>query len=51
MIGDILKTYVPIIIILILSAVFKLTYDGVWVLLILYPIAIVPFTYITSFFF
>ena len=51
MISDILKTYIPIIIILLLSLIFSLNYDGVWVLLILYPIAIVPFTYITSFFF
>ena len=51
LISDIVKTYVPIFIILILMAIFSLEYDGVSILLLLYPIAIVPFTYITSFFF
>lgn len=51
MISDITKTYVPIFIILILTVVFDLGYDGVPALLLLYPFAIVPFTYITSFFF
>lgn len=50
-ISDIVKTYVPIIIIIILTFVFQLHYDGVWELLMIYPIAIVPFTYITSFMF
>lgn len=49
--SDIIKTYIPIFVILILTAIFELQYDGVWQLLMLYPIAIVPFTYITSFFF
>lgn len=49
--SDIVKTYVPIFLILIFVAIFQLEYEGVWQLLILYPIAIVPFTYITSFFF
>jgi hypothetical protein len=30
---------------------FGTNYEGVWLLLVLYPIAIVPFTYITSFVF
>jgi len=49
--ADITKTYFPIIVILLLTLIFDLKYDGVWVLLILYPIAIVPFTYVTSFLF
>jgi len=50
-ISDIVKTYVPIFIIIIFTFIFNLKYDGVWVLLIVYPIAIVPFTYVTSFLF
>ena len=51
LIADIAKTYIPIFIILILQVLFDLQYDGVWELIIIYPLAIVPFTYITSFFF
>lgn len=51
LISDILKTYIPITVILILTAIFKLQYDGVWELFLIYPLAIVPFTYVTSFFF
>ena len=51
MIADIVKTYVPIFIILILQVIFDLQYDGVWELIILYPLVIVPFTYVTSFLF
>ena len=51
LISDIAKTYFPIVIILLLTVIFDLQYDGVWILLMLYPLAIVPFTYITSFFF
>ena len=49
--SDTIKTYFPICIILLLTVIFDLKYDGVWALLLLYPLAIVPFTYITSFFF
>jgi len=51
MISDVVKTYIPIFIILILQYVFSSAYEGVWLLLLCYPIAIVPFTYVTSFFF
>lgn len=51
LISDIVKCYVPIFIIMILQAIFQLSYDGVWELLFIYPVVIVPFTYITSFFF
>lgn len=51
MISDIVKTYVPIIIIVILQYVFQVNYDGVWLLLMLFPVSIIPFTYITSFLF
>ena len=51
LVSDIVKSYVPIFIILILTVAFNLEYDGVWELLIIYPAVIVPFTYITSFLF
>jgi hypothetical protein len=51
MIADICKIYVPILFIVITSFCFKLDGDGVWILFLLFPPAIVPFTYATSFLF
>jgi ATP-binding cassette, subfamily A (ABC1), member 3 len=51
MIADILKVYVPIILILITAAFFSLDFHGTWILYLLFPWAIVPFTYATSFLF
>lgn len=51
MISDIVKTYIPILIILLLNWAFDLQYEGVWGLLLLYPVSIVPFTYVVSFLF
>ena len=51
LISDILQAYVPILIIIFLNYLFNLEYEGVWQLLILYPVSIVPFTYVTSFMF
>ena len=51
MIADIIKVYIPIFMIMLLSLVFKANYDGVWVLYLLYTLALVPFTYVTSFLF
>jgi len=48
---DIFMAYVPISLIIMLTFVFDKTYDGVWVLFLLYPPAVVPFTYVTSFLF
>ena len=50
-IADVVKTYIPVIIIILLTIAFDLQYEGVWQLIMLYPIVIVPFTYITAFFF
>jgi len=50
-IADVAKTYVPIFIIIIMTFIFSVKYEGVWALLFIYPLAIVPFTYITSFIF
>lgn len=43
--------YIPIGLIILLMNVFSVNYEGTWVLLLLYPPAIVPFTYVTSFIF
>jgi len=37
--------------IILISVIFKSNYDGVWVLFMLLPLALVPFTYCTSFLF
>lgn len=50
-ISDVLKCYVPIAIILLLNFLFKLNLEGVYILLLLYPLAIVPWTYLTSYIF
>ena len=48
---DIFMAYIPIILIILLSSLFNQSYEGVWALFLLYPPAIVPFTYVTSFMF
>lgn len=49
LIADIGKTFVPMLITFVLMGIYGVEDDGAWALLLLYPIAIVPFTYITSF--
>lgn len=51
MIADMIKLYIPIIIIILVSILFDSNYDGVWILYMLLPPALVPFTYVTSFLF
>ena len=51
LIFDIFMAYIPIALIILLMSVFNVSYDGAWILLMLYPPAIVPFTYVTSFLF
>ena len=48
---DVLKTYIPVIIAIISITVFEIDLDYVWLLLILFPAAIVSYTYATSFLF
>ena len=48
---DILISYGPIGLIILLSMAFDKNYRGVWVLFLLYPPAIVPYTYLWSYFF
>jgi hypothetical protein len=48
---DILMAYIPILLIIMLMQVFSVAYDGAYILFLLYPPAVVPFTYVTSFLF
>ena len=51
LIFDIIMAYIPVGLIIMLTYVFGKNYEGVWVLFVLYPPAVVPFTYVTSFLF
>ena len=51
MLFDIVIAYIPVGLIILLMFAFGKFYDGVWVLFVLYPPAIVPFTYVLSFLF
>ncbi len=51
LIFDIFMAYIPVSLIILLMSLFNVQYDGVWILLLLYPPAVVPFTYVTSFLF
>ena len=48
---DILKAEIPMIIIIGLTYAFKLDYNNVWTVFLMFPIGVVPFTYATSFIF
>ena len=51
MFADIVKVYIPILLTVGLTIVFDINFEGVWVLLLLWPLAIVPFSYVTTFLF
>lgn len=51
MIADIIKVYIPVFLIIILSILFDCNYPGVAICFMFLPWAIVPFTYVTSFMF
>lgn len=51
MIADILKVYIPITMMILTSFVFNVNYPDIWILFLLLPIAIVPFSYVTTFLF
>jgi len=51
LIADVTKTYIPLIAMIGLTFLFDLNFEGIWVLFLLFPLGIVPFTYITSFLF
>ena len=48
---DILKTQIPMVIAIGLMYAFGLDYEHVWVLFLLFPIGVIPFTYAMSFLF
>lgn len=48
---DIIMAYIPIHLIILLTFLFDKNYEGVWLLFYLYPLAIVPYTYVWSFVF
>jgi hypothetical protein len=49
--ADMIKVYIPMILIIFTYLAFNIKLPGVWVLFLIYPMAIVPFTYLTSFLF
>ena len=49
--ADLVKSFIPILVILLMSYLSGVWYDGVWVLFVLFPFAVVPFSYVTSFIF
>ena len=49
--ADLVKSFIPIIAILIMAKLSGVWYEGMLVLFMLYPIAVVPFSYVTSFIF
>ena len=49
--SDILKCYLPMFCFLILSSIFGISVKDVWVIFMIFPWAIVPFSYMTSFLF
>lgn len=48
---DIVKSIIPCAIVIGLMYAFDLGYDYVWILFLLFPIGVIPFTYVTSFMF
>ena len=48
---DILKTEIPMVIAIGLMYAYSLDYESVWILFLLFPIGVIPFTYGTSFVF
>ena len=50
-ISDVLAAYVPMILILVFNFAFSLDIQYAYLFLLLYPLAVIPFSYITSFIF
>jgi hypothetical protein len=51
MLFDIVKGIIPCAIVIGLIYAFQVQYDWVWILFLLFPIGVTPFTYVTSFLF
>lgn len=50
-VSDILKIYIPLVLIIFISMIFGSNYQGVAGMMMALPLALVPFTYVTSFWF
>lgn len=48
---DIIKAIIPSAIVIGLMYAFSLDYSNVWIIFLLYPIGVIPFTYVSSFLF
>jgi len=48
---DVMMAYIPTGFIILLTFLFNVGFEGIWVLFLLFPPAVVPFTYVTSFLF
>jgi ATP-binding cassette subfamily A (ABC1) protein 3 len=51
LISDIVKVYIPCILMILTSIAFKVNYPYIWLLFLLLPLALVPFSYLTTFMF
>lgn len=51
LIFDICKGIIPSAIVIGLMYAFALDYQNVWILFLLYPVGVIPFTYVSSFLF
>ena len=51
LLADVIKAFVPVAAFILLCWAIGVWYDGVWVLFCLYPFAVVPFSYVTTFLF
>jgi|688.fasta_scaffold921224_1 hypothetical protein len=49
--ADVVKSYIPLVLIIFISMAFNCNYPGVAEMILLLPWALVPFTYVTSFMF
>lgn len=47
--SDVIKAYIPMALFIFLARIFETNYDGVWILLLMFPPAIVGFSYVSTF--
>jgi ATP-binding cassette subfamily A (ABC1) protein 3 len=49
--ADVIKAYVPVLLTMLIAVIFSVSYSGVPIIMLMFPFAIVPMTYTTSFLF
>lgn len=49
--SDVIKAYVPVLLTMLIAVIFSVSEPGVPVIMLIFPFAIVPLTYTTSFLF